>query len=669
MLARDGNAFSDASDIDTRTLTVTWFSGAYISVARSEKLTLPELRDDIQLTVTPKDSSLPWLSLYDHDLVEVSGINAIYAPKGKGLSFKDIVGRLVTSSCIRALVYEGPRYLLAEPALHIVVPFSKSLSPEKLPAMVARLNGLFEGKLTAESFKPTTHYPYGSVGDQKIEVDLIDGDLIDLRGDLDATAIEQNTEPEEFDVAEFDINRLNRTYAVLPIGGKTRVVKFGELEEFPGRETIVMTQTLGDFAALMNRYRHQYINEKGEEKNIPMGSYWLNSNHRRQYDGGMAFMPMHNKPVVRKRLNLWRGYGVKPIKPEGKSGAAGCNLFLDFMLKVICGGNESHFDYLRKREATILQKRIRSEIALGLHTEEEGVGKGFYEYVMGHLLGNHAMIVSNPKHVIGAFNPHLETLLRLTADEALFVGNHEHRNALFNLITEPTLTIEPKGCGVYTASNYLNSTVISNSKHFVPISGTARRFFIPTLSPEHMQDFAYFAAIEHQLRSEGGFEALLYYFLEEVDLTDFNVRDVPKTAGLAEQAALGRRGVDGLVEEVCSVGRVPCEHWKWPGYTYTSGREYGKGFFVFIDNHRDKDLSQLGAHKIIKRLVREWDCKAMGVQREPHDSKIRISGLQWPTLQELRDKFEKRFGKQDWLHPGVTAWLVSGEQPQPYDLF
>jgi hypothetical protein len=42
---------------------------------------------------------------------------------------------------------------------------------------------------------------------------------------------------------EGDLKRLNKLHAVLPIGGKTRVVTFGELEEFPGRETIVMTQT------------------------------------------------------------------------------------------------------------------------------------------------------------------------------------------------------------------------------------------------------------------------------------------------------------------------------------------------------------------------------------------------------------------------------------------
>ena len=31
-----------------------------------------------------------------------------------------------------------------------------------------------------------------------------------------------------------------------------------------------------------------------------------------------------------------------------------------------------------------------------------------------------------------------KTLLRLTADEALFVGDPKHRNALFALITEPS---------------------------------------------------------------------------------------------------------------------------------------------------------------------------------------------------------------------------------------
>ena len=64
--------------------------------------------------------------------------------------------------------------------------------------------------------------------------------------------------------SESDVERLNRVHAVLPIGGKTRVVTFGELEEFPGRETIVMTQTIADFKSLQNKYRHTYRDKKGE---------------------------------------------------------------------------------------------------------------------------------------------------------------------------------------------------------------------------------------------------------------------------------------------------------------------------------------------------------------------------------------------------------------------
>jgi hypothetical protein len=209
-------------------------------------------------------------------------------------------------------------------------------------------------------------------------------------------------------------------------------------------------------------------------------------------------MPRHDGDAG-NRLNLWNGFGVKPIKPDGTSGEAGCKKFLDFMLEIICNGNEEHFDYLLKREAIILQRRIRSEIALGLRTKEEGCGKSFYEATMGRLLGNHSMQITNPKHIVGAFNPHLETLLRLTADEALFVGSHEHRNALFGLITEAKLTIEPKGCGVYTADSFLNISITSNADHFLPVSGTARRFFIPTVSTARMQDFAYFNDLKANL--------------------------------------------------------------------------------------------------------------------------------------------------------------------------
>ncbi len=170
---------------------------------------------------------------------------------------------------------------------------------------------------------------------------------------------------------------MNEKHCVLPISGKTRVATWGEDPEFPGHRTIIRFATFSDFKALQDKYRHT-IQVEGEEKEVPLGSWWIGHPHRRQYDGGMRFMPERDEDVVNDTLNLWQGFAVSARKPAGKSGEAGCKLFLDHGSKIICSGNEDHFDYLIKREAFIVQKRTRSEVAVGLRTEGEGTGKGIW---------------------------------------------------------------------------------------------------------------------------------------------------------------------------------------------------------------------------------------------------------------------------------------------------
>ena len=51
------------------------------------------------------------------------------------------------------------------------------------------------------------------------------------------------------------------------------------------------------------------------------------------------------------------------------------------------------------------------------------------------------MEINLPEHLLGKHNPHLESLLRVTADEAIFAVDPQQRDQLYNLITEPTLTI------------------------------------------------------------------------------------------------------------------------------------------------------------------------------------------------------------------------------------
>jgi hypothetical protein len=445
---------------------------------------------------------------------------------------------------------------------------------------------------------------------------------------------------------------MNEKHGVLPIGGKTRVATWGDDPDFPGRQTIVRSSSLADFKALQNKYRHTYRNDGGEIETVLLGNWWIGHPHRRQHDGGMRFMPARDEDVVGDTLNLWQGLAVPARKPEGKSGAAGCKLFLDHGLKIICSGNEAHFDYLMKREALIAQQRVRSEVALGLHTPEEGTGKGVWCRSLNRLYGPHAMQVLRADHVIGKHNKHLEVLLRLTADEALFVGDPRHRNALYGLITEETNTIEPKNIDAYSVPNFVNIDIISNAEHFIPASGTARRFFVPTVSPERASDHEYFRKILAEL-NDGGYEALLYHLLYEIDIRDFNVRAVPKTAALAEQAAYSRKGVDLLVEIACNEGVVPCQHNEYPNVSVTAGRDRYPGFDFYIEHH--KELAYLGPQTVKRRLKKEWGCVTGKEARRQKDGK-QVGGIVWPSLADLRSRFEKKHGPQEWQRDDVEEW-------------
>ena len=76
--------------------------------------------------------------------------------------------------------------------------------------------------------------------------------------------------------------------------------------------------------------------------------------------------------------------------------------------------------------------------------------------------------------------------------------------------------------------------MLSNAEHSFRSADTARRFFAPTVSTARMQDHAYFEALQAEL-DNGGYEALLYHLLHEVDLAGFNVRKVPQTTALRQQ--------------------------------------------------------------------------------------------------------------------------------------
>jgi hypothetical protein len=224
------------------------------------------------------------------------------------------------------------------------------------------------------------------------------------------------------------------------------------------------------------------------------------------------------------------------------------------------------------------------------------------------------------------------------------------------------LTIEPKFVGVYRAPNYLNVDIISNSKHYIPVSGTARRFMVPTVSPDRASDHEYFHKIRVQLNDEGGHEALLYHLLYELDIRDFNVRDVPKTAGLLEQKLSSGDAEQGWWLDTLMNGELPagCDE---PDRCPTK----------FLYDAYIKHVQRRGmARRSIETQIGRFLFKAVpalkkvkGTYSDPHWMKKR-QGLvyHFPPLAECRADFAKTF-QQDIDWPDSEAeWVTDDEEEE-----
>ncbi len=175
------------------------------------------------------------------------------------------------------------------------------------------------------------------------------------------------------------------------------------------------------------------------------------------------------------------------------------------------------------------------EVAVVLRGEM-GTGKGAFAKHFGSLFGRHFLQVSDPKHLVGSFNSHLRDCVVLFGDEAFYAGDKKHESVLKALVTEEHLAIEAKGVEVFASPNYTHIILASNSAWVVPAGSNERRFFALDVSAEKMQDKKYFAAITEQM-NRGGKEALLHYLLK-YDISNFEVRDVPKTIALQDQKLL-----------------------------------------------------------------------------------------------------------------------------------
>ena len=200
----------------------------------------------------------------------------------------------------------------------------------------------------------------------------------------------------------------------------------------------------------------------------------------------------------------------------------------------VARGDEETYLWIVGWWAQILQQpTVKMETALVLRGPQ-GTGKTKIGQVMGSLIGDdHYLLVASPRYITGQFNSHMASLLLLHADEAFWAGDKKSEGTLKDLVTGHYHMLEFKNVDPIRVKNYIRLFVTGNPDWLIPAGFKERRWAVFDMGEDHMQDHAYFAAIDHEMNN-GGREALLHYLLN-FDLSQVNLRSIPKTAALLDQ--------------------------------------------------------------------------------------------------------------------------------------
>ena len=320
------------------------------------------------------------------------------------------------------------------------------------------------------------------------------------------------------------LDEMNAKYAVVTIGGSTRVAKVGEFDPCLNR-TYIRIMGVGDFQVAFMNVLMSAPTAGSPGRMITLGQWWLQHPERRQHLGGITLDTTGK--LGPEHLNTWQGFGVQPCEGDPSP-------LLEHVAMITAGNGPDAERYLLRWMASKVQNPGEQVEVATVMRGDEGTGKGAIGHALRMIFGGHGMHVSQPEHLVGKFNFHLMDCLFLFADEAFFAGDPRQINVLKSLITEHTITIEKKYVDAHQNRNRLGIMMASNSDFVVPAGKDARRFFCVDVPPTRKDDKEYFARLWAAITNSACLGAFLRHLLD-LDLAGFNVRDFPRTEMLGDQ--------------------------------------------------------------------------------------------------------------------------------------
>jgi len=359
---------------------------------------------------------------------------------------------------------------------------------------------------------------------------------------------------------------------------------------------------------------------------------------------GIEFNPVK---TTAKYLNLWRGATLQSKEGEWV-------LIKDFLLNLICNGDNTSYQYLINYIAHAIQKPQEKPGVMIVLLGGQGIGKGTLGRILHKIWGATYLQVHNIDAITGNFNSALEQSYIVFMDEALFSGDRKSADALKSLITEPIININEKHQPSRQMNSYHRFIAATNATHFKNTEKDDRRDFVLRVSEARKGDIEYWEKLNQEI-GKGGTAAMLYE-LTNKDITDFKVRSKPSTEALVDQKLSSLDHYERWWFECLDQGYCLGE-----GFAIL-GDEDERGWVDFISTESViEGIKNTAGGRLYKKPIARDVLQAITrlcpsvQQRQRLVGGTRKRGLLLPELKQGRLEFERGIG-------GSVSWTKNEEE-------
>jgi Family of unknown function (DUF5906) len=349
---------------------------------------------------------------------------------------------------------------------------------------------------------------------------------------------------------------LNKYFAFSVIGGKAKYIR--EIgDDFTIWEPSTMAEWCSNKPATIETIDPEM---KVSTKEVPLLPIYKAG--RLEYPKGLSFNPGSTFDRNDRSIDAyetWRGWETLGKKWTSVAEKRSLKEVLRFIYVIICDKNAIHFHWVCSWIADLIQHPDAPKGVALVLIGSKGIGKTFFGELICALIGEkYSFITADKNDIFGDFNGHLERLMFLVLEEAVWAQNHQIEAILKVIITGKRRSSHAKYQDDKMVPNFLRSLILANPGWAVPMSQDERRFTVLNPSSSNKEDHAYFGQLYSHINA--GRSAIMYYFENyRIGKSGVNIRSGLKTKEGENQKDESLEPFERwLLEEFTFTGSVMC---------------------------------------------------------------------------------------------------------------